>query len=184
MEIVLAIMFIPILLSVGAFLVYLVNYQADLKVRRYNQLHRFNPDGLGNYPAWYNPQTGEFFHLEPGNRAFDDKILILPGGIQRKIDARPPRPQEIQIRAYSQKVVDGEVQDEPPEPAELSTFEANELPERSNGERSEAEIRALLQAAHREGRPKQASIEATAGCVKGSSKAWRYWSAVWDQFAL
>jgi len=130
------------------------------KIIQYRAKYRFQPDQLGNYEVYFDPQTDIYVRPRPGNKAFPDapaNVYQNPQ-IAKKEPTRPliintPRPLQIEQSERS--------------------LEPNVLPETN--------VHALLADAKANRRPKADSIRQITGVTKGSSTAWRGWSQIWDE---
>ena len=175
----------------------LENHRADLDdrdARRHVLMTRLDANREGNYPIHFREATLEFIAPPPGNRPFADNIYFQPGaGVNRpdKITVmKPSTPNEIRVNAYNQREVLGEVSTDymerlspAPDFAEISAPNAERgfEPKQELKPLSVSEIQVLLTTAKREGENKTAAIFAQTGAKPGGSKAWNYWSNVWDE---
>lgn len=151
------IILMPLGVCLLAFVYCLWQDALDRAARRYNELTRYNPDELGNYPGFFDPRSDRSLVFDPGNKAFPD--MQPPAPIKMPLD-RP-----IVVRNYR--------------PAELSgTATEPASAEVQNG--SEPDYIGLLTEAKEKGMAPSRAIPAVTGCSKGGGKAYRTWLEIWQ----
>lgn len=173
---------IPLFALVGGFIYYLVQDSKDRHVARYNAYHRYNPDQNGNYPAFFNPDNGINFTINPGNPNYP-QVQNFNLNNQEVTPAKPRQPvRPIVINGGGYRVVSSEL---PKEPEQIEQeFEAKQLPEQAVQDEPAQNFYLLLSAAKQEGRGKIGAIENITGVKRGGSKAFRYWSEIWDNIQV
>lgn len=197
---------LPLGLALVAFFHFLPIWIKDVGSHSYNRVRRFNPDRNGNYPAFYDPRSGRYFLPPSGNNAHPDNVMIYNGVVKEVKPLSEPKLYHNQSPVEGIPVT-GQAVYYPPAglPSEGSAGASenvqtdgaawvnevmngrSEAGERANAPelaRTEQEFRALLSDAKERGIGKQAAIEGLGLARKGGSKAWAFWSNVWDNLGL
>lgn len=174
---------IPLFALIGGFIYYLVQDSKDRHVARYNAYHRYNPDQNGNYPAFFNPDNGINFTVNPGNPNYPQthNITLASEENQPAKPRQPVRPIVINTGGY--RVVPTSGLNEP-EQIEQPEIEAKQLPEQTVQDEQVQNFLYRLATAKQEGRGKIGAIENITGVKRGGSKAFRYWSEIWDNIEV
>lgn len=173
---------IPLIVALIGFAYYIYQDGADRAARREIMLTRFRPDGLGNYPVYYNPKNGEYFFTRPGNPAYPAEYNYLldiasPNGGLKKTTFR----QEMKCYKNGQSLDDtdqAEKLEAGPQAAEMLEAgpQAAERPELT--EKQEKLL--LLSDAKMNRVAKTRAIKEICGYSPGGSPEYAAWSRAWD----
>lgn len=148
----------------------------DREIERYNRLHRFIPDQLGNKPDWFDPATLRSYRPRPGNTIYAPQQNFIVGNSPVTVVPRVEPMRPLFHTGMPFKVVQNERSVDWPnvenEPGNI---------ERSENVLSDRDIIGELTAAKRGGQPKEKSITRVTRVTKGGSPAWKEWSRIWEE---
>lgn len=173
---------LPLLVALFGFWWFIGQTTADNAVKRQLKLTRYQPDHLGNYPAYFNPKTGTFFVPSPGNRAYPEQFLPVSANFKQVHEANRPLTINYGGAKVAQLEEPGEPIEEPGEPGSaraVQEVEPEKLPQ-LEGARTITDIQALLAQDKTEGRFMEDSIRERTGLKAKSGKSFRGWVDYWN----
>jgi hypothetical protein len=136
-----------------------------------NERTRYNPDGNGNLPAYYDPKTGNVMDFLPGNTRYPENVYYIQPGPANSSKGATTRAIKVNETSWDIRV-------STPEPTTNNNERSLDVEPTANVLRPEAYLHLLT--SKREGKPKASSIKAITGISKGSSSRYKEVSDIWD----